>query len=52
MWSMTRNLALYPGRSYPAIEMKKLPGKEETAEEQTKQSIADFTPGYAARGQQ
>lgn len=36
--------ALYPGASYPAIEMKKTAGKEETAEEQTKQSIADFTP--------
>ena len=36
--------ALYPGASYPAIEMKKTAGKEETAEEQTKQNIADFTP--------
>lgn len=36
--------ALYPGASYPAIEMKKTAGKEETAEEQTKQSIADFIP--------
>ena len=43
MWSMTQ-AALYPGASYPAIEMKKTAGKEETAEEQTKQSIADFTP--------
>ena len=36
--------ALYPGASYPAIGMKKTAGKEETAEEQTKQNIADFTP--------
>lgn len=36
--------ALYPGASYPAIGMKKTAGKEETAEEQTKHNIADFTP--------
>lgn len=36
--------ALYPGASYPDIGMKKTAGKEETAEEQTKQNIADFTP--------
>lgn len=36
--------ALYSGASYPAIGMKKTAGKEETAEEQTKQNIADFIP--------
>ena len=42
--------ALYPGASYPAIGMKKTAGKEETAEEQTKQSIADFTPEILLAG--
>ena len=32
--------ALYPGASYPAIGMKKTAGKEETAEEQTKQNVS------------
>ena len=42
--------ALYPGASYPAIGMKKTAGKEETAEEQTKQNIADFTPEILLAG--